>query len=207
MSPRPTGKPRLNNEDRRTSIVDTACKLFAERGFRGTTTREIAAAVGVTEPVIYEHFKTKRDLYTAIIASKAQAGLAQVEALATKYAAVEDDRGFFTELGEQIVAKDPMFIRLLLYSSLEGHELRDLFYEQNYNCFDIIARYIERRIESGAMRPVNPYVAARAFFGTVAHYMLSGVVFKFAPFSQPPSEVVREMVDLFLGGVCGQGKL
>ena len=53
--------------ERRAAIIQAAMKLFSERGFRGTTTREIASAVGVSEPVLYQHFPSKGDLYTAII--------------------------------------------------------------------------------------------------------------------------------------------
>ena len=74
-------KPRMSSEERRAAIVHAACRLFAERGFRGTTTRELAAAVGVTEPVLYEHFRTKRDLYSAIIGEKAKAGITALAAL------------------------------------------------------------------------------------------------------------------------------
>src|SRR3954451_21282545 len=98
-----TRASRMSSEDRRAHILDTACKLFAEKGFRGTTTRELAASVGVTEPVLYEHFKTKRDLYAAIIESKAHEGAEVVAALTEKYALTDDDRGFFTELGDFIV--------------------------------------------------------------------------------------------------------
>ena len=62
MSSKIISKPRLTSEERRASIVEAACKLFADKGFRGTTTRELAAAVGVSEPILYEHFKTTRDL-------------------------------------------------------------------------------------------------------------------------------------------------
>ena len=69
-------KPRMSSEERRAAIIHAACRLFAEKGFRGTTTRELAAAVGVTEPVLYEHFRTKRDLYSAIIGEKSKDGMA-----------------------------------------------------------------------------------------------------------------------------------
>src|SRR3954451_23348126 len=103
MSHKPAPKTRMTSEERRSSIVDAACKLFAEKGFRGTTTRELAANVGVTEPVLYEHFKTKGDLYAAIIESKAHEGAEVVAALTEKYALTDDDRGFFSELGDFIV--------------------------------------------------------------------------------------------------------
>jgi AcrR family transcriptional regulator len=46
-------RQRLSKDQRRQAIVEAAAALFAERGFRGVTTRELAKAVGVTEPVLY----------------------------------------------------------------------------------------------------------------------------------------------------------
>jgi AcrR family transcriptional regulator len=201
-------KARMTSEERRAAIIQAACRIFAEKGFRGTTTRELAAAVGVTEPVLYEHFRTKRDLYSAIISDKATEGLAMLAALRDEYAAKQDDYGFFTALGTNIIlwyVHDPSFVRLLLFSNLEGHELKDLFHERSHECFNIVADYIDRRIAAGAMRPVNSKIAARAFFGMVAHYALTGILFGCAPFSEPRDEIVRQMVDIFMRGMCTEG--
>jgi AcrR family transcriptional regulator len=198
-------KTRLTGDERRASIIEAACKLFSEKGFRGTTTRELAAAVGVTEPTLYEHFKTKRDLYTAIIEAKAKEGIDSVRALAEDHADSDDDRGFFKALGMNIVdwyTNDPEVVRLLLFSNLEGHELKDLFHERGACCFGVVIRHIERRIQDGAIRPVDPAVAARTFFGMVAHYALTALVFGFAPFAKPTEQVIDEMVDIFLAGTC-----
>ena len=62
-----TVKTRMKSGERRDAIIAAAVRLFSEKGFRGATTRELAAALDVTEPVIYQHFETKRDLYRAII--------------------------------------------------------------------------------------------------------------------------------------------
>src|SRR4051812_3607686 len=87
---------RMSSDDRRAMILDTACSLFAQKGFRGTTTRELAAAVGVTEPVLYEHFKTKSDLYSAIIEAKARGGVEVLSQLSAEFAGPRaDDLGFF----------------------------------------------------------------------------------------------------------------
>src|SRR5436190_11731667 len=96
-------KLRLTSEERRASIVEAAIRLFAEKGFRGTTTRELAAAVGVTEPVLYEHFRTKSDLYSAIIGEKAKEGIALLAALSDQYAETQDDEGFFNALGNLVI--------------------------------------------------------------------------------------------------------
>ncbi|MFM9597624.1 TetR/AcrR family transcriptional regulator, partial [Streptomyces scabiei] len=65
---------RLSRAERRAAIIEAAIELFSEKGFRGTTTRELAQAVGVSEPVLYQHFATKKELYIAILSEKAVAG-------------------------------------------------------------------------------------------------------------------------------------
>lgn len=58
---------RMNADQRRKQLLDSAAKCFAKFGYRGTTTAKIAAEAGISEPIIYRHFKTKRDLFMALI--------------------------------------------------------------------------------------------------------------------------------------------
>ncbi|MBX3351578.1 MAG: TetR/AcrR family transcriptional regulator [Phycisphaeraceae bacterium] len=58
---------RLPAAQRKEQLLDTAATLFAERGYAGATTAELAKAAGVTEPIIYRHFESKRDLFVALI--------------------------------------------------------------------------------------------------------------------------------------------
>lgn len=58
---------RLPAAQRREQLLDTAVSLFANRGYSGATTSELAKAAGVTEPIIYRHFKSKKDLFIAVI--------------------------------------------------------------------------------------------------------------------------------------------
>lgn len=203
-----TRQPRMSSEDRRAVILDTACKLFAEKGFRGTTTRELAAAAGVTEPVLYEHFRTKGDLYSAIIENMARGGIEILSGLSARFHDSQNDRAFFYALAEAIIdwyAADEAFIRLLLYSNLEKHELKNLFHERSNECFFIVSGYIARRQAAGRFRAeMDPAVAARGFFGMVAHYAMTAVVFKVHPLAYEPKDAVRRMVDIFVSGMCAQ---
>ncbi|MFI4898665.1 MAG: TetR/AcrR family transcriptional regulator [Phycisphaerales bacterium JB059] len=58
---------RLPAAERREQLLDRAAELFSERGFARTTTAELAKAAGVTEPIIYRHFSSKRGLFIALI--------------------------------------------------------------------------------------------------------------------------------------------
>jgi AcrR family transcriptional regulator len=58
---------RLSADERKQAIVDAVRNLFAEKGFDGTTTRELAKAAGVSEALLYKHFPSKESLYTAML--------------------------------------------------------------------------------------------------------------------------------------------
>jgi len=60
---------RLPAEKRREQLLDRAAELFARRGYARATTAELSKAAGVTEPIIYRHFKSKRELFIALIES------------------------------------------------------------------------------------------------------------------------------------------
>ena len=60
-------RPRLTAPDRRAVIVDAALKVFSARSYRGATTAEISREAGVTEPVLYRHFASKRKLFLACV--------------------------------------------------------------------------------------------------------------------------------------------
>src|SRR5271154_795069 len=58
--------PKLSSEDRRAAIIKAVRKLFADKGFDGTTTRELADAAGVSEALLYKHFPNKEALFEAM---------------------------------------------------------------------------------------------------------------------------------------------
>ena len=58
---------RLSADQRKQAIVDAVRDVFAEKGFDGTTTRELAKAAGVSEALLYKHFPSKESLYAAML--------------------------------------------------------------------------------------------------------------------------------------------
>ncbi len=198
-------KQRLASADRKLAIVETAIRLFAEKGFRGTTTREIAAACGVSEPVLYQHFTTKRDLFNAIIDRQARKDSGRFEQILVPYLDKSDDLGFLTALGTEILNwhnGDPGAMRLLLFSALEGSELTEMFDEQHASVFLAkIAGYLARRMDEGGLRKMDPHLASRAFFGMVGHYAIDRNIFHMRPGDVPDAEVVETMVGIYLRGM------
>jgi AcrR family transcriptional regulator len=66
----------MSGEDRREAIVTAASSLFAQKGFHGTSTADIAAAAGCSEPMLYKHFASKQALFAACLT---QGGMAVKE--------------------------------------------------------------------------------------------------------------------------------
>ena len=93
---------RMAGEERREQILRVAVSLFSNHGFRGTTTKEIANAAGVSEAMVFRHFATKEELYAAILDHKAckGSGSFEPELMAAEAIKRKDDRGVFESLAD-----------------------------------------------------------------------------------------------------------
>src|ERR1700678_2654679 len=171
----PVRPTRMPGEDRRRQLLRVAVESFAQNGFSGTKTKDIAAAAGVSEAILFRHFASKEDLYHAILDEKeatlgAERWFVEMNELAER----RDDRGLFQHVARQMIRsfrEDAAFHRLLLYASLEGHLLADLFHERfGLPLGDFLARYIALRQKEGAFRECDPGVAMMFGLGSIVHY-------------------------------------
>ena len=64
---KPPPAKRLPTEERRVLIVEAAGRLFGEQGYEATRLDDVAAAAGVTKPILYRHFASKKALYLALL--------------------------------------------------------------------------------------------------------------------------------------------
>ena len=169
---------RMAGEERRSQILVVAVSLFSERGFRGTTTKEIAHAAGVSEAMVFRHFATKEELYAAILDHKACAhdrfDPAELSADAIKR---KDDRAVFESLALAALdhhQKDPEFQRLLLHSALEKHQLAQMFFNEFVRpVYEFLSSYISERQRDGAFVEVDPAIVVRCLIGMVMHHSLT----------------------------------
>lgn len=199
-------KGRMTAAQRRAAIVQAAIHRFAMHGFRGTTTRELAAAAGVSEPVLYQHFATKRELYTAIVDHLIEQAHERFDERARQIEQTADDRAYLQWLGESILevySEDPDGLRLLLYSALEGHELADLWFERaTMDQIRWVEKNMEKRIQAGTIRAESPELLARAFIFFVSHFGFKHMLFPGRCGPPPDARLVEKLVDIFLYGVA-----
>src|SRR5262245_34652955 len=125
---------RLSGEERRTAIIKAVRKLFAEKGFHATTTRELARVAGVSEALLYKHFPSKESLYEAI-QSECQEGVQDDQA---RLKALEPSTSSLVVIVHFLLSKiilgcpgpreeDQVFSRLMLRSVMEDGDFARLF--------------------------------------------------------------------------------
>ncbi len=175
----------MTGDARREQILQTAVTLFSQRGFKGTTTKEIARAAGVSEAMVFRHFESKEVLYKAILDTKGcQDGIHRFpwEENAVLRRAVEekDDFAVFYLIAFDALNKhesDISFMRLLFYSALEEHELADMFFSEFISTiYKFIGGYIAERQQDGAFREMDPRMAVRSFLGMLIHHSLNNIL-------------------------------
>jgi AcrR family transcriptional regulator len=132
-------RPRLTAEERRAAVLECACLIFSKYSYRSATTAEIARAAGVTEPVLYRHFTSKRELYLAALTTAWaecrdmwDAAIAEetdpafwVTAMGHSYLAAKDKRGHVANLWVQALTEasdDPEIRRYIRRHMREVHE-------------------------------------------------------------------------------------
>jgi AcrR family transcriptional regulator len=199
---------RMAGGERRLQILRLAVRLFSQRGFRGTTTKEIALAAGVSEAMVFRHFATKEELYSAILDHKAclHDTMDPVQVVADAIAR-KDDAAVFEGLALDALNQhdcDPEFHRLLLHSALEEHELAQMFWEKFVKrVYRILGAYIRQRQRDGAMIQIEPSVIVRAFVGMVIHHSLNNNLWdrKRSLLKISNQAAAREFTDILLHGV------
>ena len=168
----------MAGEERRSQILAVAVSLFSQKGFRGTTTKEIAQAAGVSEAMVFRHFATKEELYAAILDHKACShDKFDPAVMATEAIKRKDDRAVFESLALGALnhhEKDPEFQRLLLHSALEKHQLAEMFFNEFVrHVYEFLSAYIRERQRDGAFMEVDPAIVVRCFIGMVMHQSLN----------------------------------
>jgi AcrR family transcriptional regulator len=207
-SPGAINSARMAGDARRLQILRVAMGLFSQRGFRGTTTKEIAQAAGVSEAMVFRHFSTKEELYSAILDQKACGdGMEHPWEYLAEAIERKDDRALFEGLANAILRHhddDQEFLRLLIHAALERHELADMFWDRHVcDVYEFLGSYIRKRQLEGIFREVDPAVVVRAFIGMITHHSLNNHLWDKArrTLDMSNEKAAVEFTDILLKGI------
>lgn len=196
----------MSGADRRNQLLETALEVFSRKGFEGTTTKEVAAAAGVTEAIIFRHFPTKQALYTAVLDYKTQSpefqeSLERIKALMEQ----NDDEGVLRSIARAILRSyrdDPRYERVLLFAALEGHELGLAHNRQLVApIYELLKDYFARRQRDGAICGLRPGAIIGAIAGMSKNHAMATEMFGFHTESASDDEVIESFVHIMMHGI------
>lgn len=147
---------RLPAEERKAAVLDCACGIFSTGSYRGTTTAEIAREAGVTEPVLYRHFESKRALYLAVLDeswSRLQAlwETAVEQEPDPKFRVAAMGRAYFAAKDPKVMCAD-LWMQALTEAS-DDAEIRKFLRKQMREVHDYVSDVIRRSQAAGGVFP------------------------------------------------------
>jgi len=192
---------RLDSDERRKAIVEAAVPLFARNGFSGTTTRELAAAAGVSEALLFRHFPSKQSVFLELLkqwlegldremgkamsasASVPEGLMAMAGQMKGVFAAADGRLPLFLEFWQQ-ARRDPAVWKELI---APYRRYRDFF-----------ATIVQAGIAEGSLRRVDAKAAGQALVALAVGFVVQGVL---DPGGAKWDLVMRDALRLLIAGL------
>jgi AcrR family transcriptional regulator len=197
MSGREQAHPR---RDRREDILRASLHLFADRGFHGTSMRDIAREAEITEGLIYHYFASKRDLFRAIIEEYSFLPLLRTlpdlaQQLDLRALLIVLARGFF-----DVLHQNTQLTRLLLQEVQVFPEEKEAFFADAVGeSITELARILDDRMSARARAQVDPQVSARLFFNALLAFFVEQEILGGKHMLPADEHVyVEHLVDMFV---------
>ena len=199
-------RKRLTAEQRRDLIVKKAIEMFASQGFRATRILDIAAAVGTSDALVFQHFPTKRELYDAILERMCtRKHFTEVEQL-LYYSPEYDLEKALVLLSAWVLEQteaEPAWLRLILYAALERDEAAEELTEEHFQrVIDYVAYEISEGQASKRFRAGDSRAYARSFFSGLLGLSVMRTVVRAPDYIKDNTRAAAAMhVALFLRGL------
>ena len=177
---------------RRDELLRVALRLFAERGFDRTTIADIAAATGTAHGLVYHYFSSKNELLLAVLerfsflpelrrlldVSPEREAAEVLTEISVRFSALLRERADLLRLVSRESQTNPMVAAALARVMAEGTE--------------VIAAYLDARVDAGELRPHDTTVPARALFWAIVTMHLA---------QAPQDGFEAALVDVLLNGL------
>lgn len=185
----------------RLAIEDAALDLYMDQGYHATSMRQIADKAGLALGGIYNHFKSKEDIFEAIIIDKHP----YKRILPIVLEAQTDDLETFLEHAMQVALKElsgePYYMKLMMIEMIEfeGKHGASLLKMIAPEILPVFQRLVKSRKD---LRVVNPAMLMRSFFGLILSYFLTGMLMSGSILDKlMPKNPADVYIDIFLHGI------
>lgn len=190
------------DEDTRSRILSSALRLFAAKGYDGTTTKDLASAAKVAEGTLFRHFPNKK----AILIEVATAGwveiltdlLTELSEMANYQAVAEVMRRRMLRMRENNDMLKVCFMEVQFHRELRDRIQTEVIVKMT----DVAEAFFQTAMDKGIYRPMNPKIVAQVFLGmfAIAGFSSETII---DPQASPKAlqEMAEGIADIFLHGV------
>ncbi len=198
-------RPSPSEGEPRSRILQAAQRLFARRGFDGTTTHDLAEAAGVAEGTLFRHFENKKAILVEVVT---QGWVEILTDLLTELSEMGSYKAIAQVMKKRMLNlhQNADLLRVCFMEAQFHPDLRDRIQaEVIVKMTDVAEAFFQTAMERGIYRPMNPRVVAQVFLGmfTVAGFSRDTLM----PEQSSPDamkEMAEGIADIFLNGVLAQ---
>lgn len=189
-------KQRTRREEqaewRRNQLLDTALRLFGEKGVENTSIKDIAEAAGVAQGLVYHYFRNKEDLLVEVLQRRSpmlplRDLLASLQDQPATEALPMLAQGVYAIMTER---RD--LLSIILREAAVNPSMIERLAGFREEIFGMVARYLEARIAAGELRPHNPRTTVQA---------LAVSIMTLRVMNMPPEPFISELVETLLHGI------
>lgn len=196
--------------DTKKIILEKALELFADKGYEAVSVADIADAVGIKAPSLYNHYKGKQEIFDSILAEMCL----RYETFAAGLGIGGTDPETVAESFVEITEAKLMHIGVRLFQYFLQDEYASQFYRlitvEQYKNLDVAGIYVDQNVdgplffqerlfkrlmEKKVLRPMNPRIAALHFYAPI--FLLRSQCYSFPEREQQATEMVREHIRQF----------
>ena len=188
-------------ETTRLTIEDAAVELFIEHGYHATSMRQIADHAGLALGGIYNHFKSKEEIFEAIIVDKHPYRRVIPALLEAQGETAEDFLRNAANISLTELRKEPYYMNLMFIELVEfnGKHGKSLVMDIAPKILPIFEKLIRSKKE---LRVTNPALLARSFFGLMVSYIITDLILGDTPLRKLlPQNHMDAYVDIYLHGI------
>lgn len=200
----PEGAPAKQTSDAKKRLIDSALALFAEKGYDGTSIREIIERAGVTRPVLYYYFENKEDLFRRLVQTHFSEIIHYIDDIIATVPACRDRLNALIsntfERTERVPQATALILQVCFTPPQRGPQLdKDVFV---LGRFQRVTRIMQDGLESGELAGGDAATLAVFFSGMMDMHVMAKT---YLPTSKLSAEFGKRLVDLFIQGASSPG--
>jgi AcrR family transcriptional regulator len=200
---KPKLKPEETPDTTRNRILDAGLLTFAESGFKGATTKEIARRAKVNEVTVFRQFGSKKTLFTTVMTERSPLNQAQKAVSFNVKTPIEElmFRNIKTVLG--ILRESKHLYMVILGDVWRLPKLKGFTpFLPIAKGLDFLSAFFQMLMDAGKIRKMDAKILARAWMGTVQFHFLTGDMLGIERLTQAEEDrTIRGFVDVFLNGM------